>query len=85
MNMELFPAHGGGICIGRPAGEVRQALLQACTDLATADRGVDELDPLFAGEYRRAEDDAARLRIVLDQVSLLTDAQAVARHQRLCR
>ncbi len=50
---------------------------------ATADRGVAALDPLFAGEYQRSADDAARLRIVLDQVSLLTDAQAVARHQRL--
>lgn len=52
--------------------------------LATADRGAEALDPLFAGEYRRAGDDAARLRVVLDQVSLLTDAQAIARHQRLC-
>jgi dGTPase len=51
--------------------------------LATADRGADTLDPLFAGDFRGAADDAARLRIVLDQVSLLTDAQAVARHQRL--
>ncbi len=51
--------------------------------LATADRGSGALDPLFAGEFDRASGDAARLRIVLDQVSLLTDAQAVARHQRL--
>ncbi len=53
--------------------------------LATADRGPDALDPLFADDYRRAADDPARLRVVLDQVSLLTDAQAVARHQRLTR
>ena len=51
--------------------------------LATAGRGVDALDPLFAGEYGRAGDDAGRLRVVLDQVSLLTDAQAIARHHRL--
>jgi dGTPase len=51
--------------------------------LATAERGADALDPLFAGDFRDTADDAARLRIVLDQVSLLTDAQAVARHHRL--
>ncbi|HEY5881388.1 MAG TPA: deoxyguanosinetriphosphate triphosphohydrolase, partial [Nakamurella sp.] len=50
---------------------------------ATAERGAETLDPMFAGDFRGATDDAARLRIVLDQISLLTDAQAVARHQRL--
>jgi dGTPase len=51
--------------------------------LITADRGGDALDPLFAHHYSQARDDAARLRVVLDQVSLLTDAQAVTRHRRL--
>lgn len=50
---------------------------------ALADRGGAGLDPLFASRYRQAADDAARLRVVLDQVSLLTDAQAIARHSRL--
>lgn len=48
-----------------------------------SDRGPDALDPLFAQHHREAVDDAARLRVVLDQVSLLTDAQAVTRHRRL--
>jgi dGTPase len=48
-----------------------------------ADRGAPVLDPLFAELYTAAADDAGRLRVVLDQVSLLTDAQAVARHRSL--
>ena len=58
---------------------------QILTDLVrvTADRGVDALDPEFRSGFAAATDDAARLRIVLDQISLLTDAQAIARHQRL--
>lgn len=55
------------------------------TELVTAmaDRGAAALDPLFAASYSAAAGDAERLRVVLDQVSLLTDAQAVARHRRL--
>ena len=51
--------------------------------LAMADRGAFVLDPPFAAAYDAAGGDAERLRVVLDQVSLLTDAQAVARHRRL--
>lgn len=51
--------------------------------LAMADRGSTVLDPMFAGSYDDAGGDAERLRVVLDQVSLLTDAQAIARHRRL--
>ncbi len=44
------------------------------------------LDPLFAAAARAAErtgDDVAWMRAVLDQVSLLTDAQAVLRYRRM--
>jgi dGTPase len=37
------------------------------------------LDPVFAQDWAGAVDDAARLRVVLDQVAVLTDQQAVAR------
>ncbi|MET3807611.1 dGTPase [Nakamurella sp. UYEF19] len=50
-----------------------------------ADRGAEVLDPLFAHRYGEASGDADRLRVVLDQVSLLTDAQAIARHRQLTR
>lgn len=48
-------------------------------------RGEDALDAVFAGDWREASDDAARRRVVIDQVASLTDASAVARHQSLTR
>ncbi|MDO9454881.1 deoxyguanosinetriphosphate triphosphohydrolase [Nocardioides sp.] len=47
------------------------------------DRGPDALDRQYADDWRAAPDDAARLRVVVDQVASLTDASAVARHARL--
>ena len=43
------------------------------------------LDPMLAEDWTAAEDDAARLRVVVDQVALLTDQQAVTRHAALVR
>ena len=40
----------------------------------------DALDPVFAQDWKDAADDAERLRVVVDQIALLTDQQAVARH-----
>jgi dGTPase len=45
--------------------------------------GPDVLDPVFAPDWAAAADHAARLRVVLDQVAVLTDQQAVARHAAL--
>ena len=47
------------------------------------DRGPDALQRPFADDWREAADDAARLRVVVDQVASLTDASAVAWHERL--
>ena len=44
--------------------------------------GAPALDPGFAVLFTAADTDAERLRVVVDQVSLLTDAQAFARHRR---
>ena len=41
------------------------------------------LEPAFARLWRLADDDAERLRIVVDQVASLTDPAAVAWHRRL--
>jgi dGTPase len=43
----------------------------------------DDLDRAFADDWAAAGDDAARLRVVVDQVASLTDASALAWHQRL--
>ena len=43
----------------------------------------ETLDLAFRPEFLSAADDAARLRVVIDQVASLTDTSAIARHQRL--
>jgi dGTPase len=48
-----------------------------------ADRAPDSLDPARAQDWSAAPDDAARLRVVVDQVAGLTDAAAVALRERL--
>jgi dGTPase len=42
------------------------------------------LEGPFQDDFDRAPDDAARLRVVVDQVASLTDASAVAWHRSLC-
>jgi dGTPase len=51
--------------------------------MALVERAPDGLDPVFAPLWREAGDDAARLRVVIDQVASLTDPAAVAWHARL--
>jgi dGTPase len=46
-------------------------------------RGADALDPMHTADWLAAPDDAARRRVVVDQVASLTDASAVARHRDL--
>jgi dGTPase len=45
-------------------------------------RAPEALDPVFGPRWLAAPDDAARLRVVIDQVASLTDPAAVAWHQR---
>jgi dGTPase len=44
-----------------------------------------ELEPPLRAQWEGADDDPGRLRAVVDQVALLTDAQAFAWHSRLTR
>ena len=55
-------------------------------DLADAlvGSGDRHLEPIFADAWRRAEDDAGRLRAVVDQIASLTDTSARTWHARLC-
>ncbi len=41
-------------------------------------RAPDQLEPIFADAWKAAADDAARLRVVIDQVASLTDPAAAA-------
>lgn len=47
-------------------------------------RGGRGLDPWLADEWDNADDDAARLRVTIDQVASLTDVSAVEWHRRVC-
>jgi dGTPase len=46
-------------------------------------RAPESLDAVYAPQWRTAGDDAARLRVVIDQVASLTDPAALAWHRRL--
>ncbi|WFF06568.1 deoxyguanosinetriphosphate triphosphohydrolase [Micromonospora sp. WMMD1076] len=70
----------------RPGAEDRYARQRdVLTGLVAAllDRAPDALDPVFAPLWRDAADDAARLRVVIDQVASLTDPAALAWHARM--
>ncbi|RLQ05704.1 deoxyguanosinetriphosphate triphosphohydrolase [Micromonospora sp. BL1] len=70
----------------RPGAEGRYARQRdVLTGLVAVllDRAPDALDPVFAPLWRDAADDAARLRVVIDQVASLTDPAALAWHARL--
>jgi len=61
---------------GRLAVQATQR--QRLTELVEAltVRGADALEPAFAPAWQAAGDDCARLRVVVDQIAALTDAQA---------
>ncbi|MGE3286673.1 MAG: deoxyguanosinetriphosphate triphosphohydrolase [Pseudonocardia sp.] len=69
----------------RLAAQARQR--EMLTELASAllAGAPGTLDTALVPDWTAADDDAARLRVVVDQVALLTDHQAVARHAALVR
>jgi dGTPase len=68
---------------GAVASQARER--EVLTELAGALLAAPEaLDPMFGPEFEAAPSDAARLRVVVDQVASLTDTSALAWHARLC-
>jgi dGTPase len=61
----------------------QRALLQELHEALTAG-APDTLDPQFRADHESADGEAARARVVIDQIASLTDASAVAWHARLC-
>jgi len=60
----------------------REVLTELAGALAAGAPGL--LDPMMRPGYRAAGSDAARLRVVIDQVASLTDTSATAWHAKLC-
>jgi dGTPase len=59
----------------------REILLELVDRLAEV--GADALEPAFRFLWLRAADDAARLRVIVDQVASLTDTSAIVWHRRI--
>lgn len=68
----------------KPVYENQRALLTELADDLWA-TGSQSLDPGFAADFAEADDDAARRRVIVDQVASLTDQSAIAWHGRLIR
>jgi dGTPase len=64
-------------------GKQRALLLELVEQLEA--QGGDGLEPLFRTAWVTAADDAARLRVIVDQVASLTDTSAVIWHRRAAR
>lgn len=67
------------------ARRARQRDLLAELSEAVLSGAPGTLEPAFAGDFAAAPDDAARLRVVTDQVASLTDDSAITWHGRLRR
>jgi dGTPase len=65
---------------------VLAAQREVLTELVGAVRatGPSVMEPMFQADFDEAADEAARLRVVVDQVASLTDASAVSWHRALC-
>jgi dGTPase len=61
----------------------RERLAELCA--ALVHRAPDPLDPALLPAWQRAASDSARLRVIVDQVASLTDAQALRWHAQLRR
>ena len=68
------------------AAEMQARQRELITELAAAIRvgAPATLDPALRAAFAAAGSDAARLRVVVDQVASLTDTSAIAWHRRLC-
>ena len=69
---------------GAVASQARER--EVLTELAGAliDAAPEALDPMFRPAFADADSDAARLRVIVDQMASLTDTSALAWHTALC-
>jgi dGTPase len=69
---------------GAAEAQARERELLAELTLAIERGAPRTLDPLLRPSWDAAPSDAARRRVVIDQVASLTDTSAIAWHHRLC-
>jgi dGTPase len=70
--------------MGRPEASALQAReREVITELVSLVTDREDLQPLYRELWDAAADDAARLRVAVDQVAALTDAAALQLHSRL--
>jgi dGTPase len=82
----LLKAIAAHYVMSRPGAAGRQVWQRrVLTELVAAvlEGAPGTLDRSLSGAWRTAENDAAQLRVVIDQVAQLTDSSAVAWHDRL--
>ncbi|HLQ56813.1 MAG TPA: hypothetical protein VK162_21395, partial [Streptosporangiaceae bacterium] len=70
---------------GVAAGQARERELIAELAAAVLAGAPQTLEPALRPAYQAAGSGPARLRVVVDQISSLTDTSAIAWHGRLCR
>jgi dGTPase len=63
--------------------QARQREIVAELAAALAAEAPDVLDPVFRDFHNEARDDAARLRVIVDQVASLTDTAALDWHREI--
>jgi dGTPase len=69
---------------GAAAQQARERELIAELAMAIERGAPATLDPVFAPTWADADGDAARRRVIIDQVASLTDTSAMVWHRRLC-
>ncbi len=86
----LLKAIAARYVMQRPAAEqrreVQRVILRELVEALVAglaETGASALSPALRESWLTAPDDAARLRVVIDEVAQLTDSGAVATHRRL--
>jgi len=82
----LLKALAAHYVMGRPGAAERQAWQRTVlTELVAAlhDTAPSTLNRALVAAWHSADDDAQRLRVVIDQVAQLTDSSAIAWHERL--
>lgn len=86
IEVDLLKAVAGHYLINAAASQERyekqQVVIRELVEMLYAKAPL-ELDPIFEDDWKNAADDAARLRVVIDQIASLTDPGAYALHARL--